>query len=242
MSDLIDRESLPTHVGIIMDGNGRWAKKRNLLRTSGHTEGLKRAKEIAKAASDIGLQFLTFYVFSTENWKRTEQEVGFLMNLIHSYLLKEFDFCKYNNVRVRLLGDRERLPENVRNDINTIEKDTENMTGLTICLAINYGGRDEIVRGVRKLVEQIKSKETTTLPDITEESISGNFDVPELPDVDFLIRTGGEKRLSNFLLWHSAYAELLFSDTLWPDYFKENFLNDIVEFQKRTRRFGAVPV
>ena len=207
MSDLFNKDALPVHVGIIMDGNGRWAKKRNLLRTNGHTEGLKRAKEIAKAASDIGLKFLTFYVFSTENWKRTEQEVGFLMNLIHSYLLKEFDFCKYNNVRVRMLGDKSRLPENVRKDIDQIEKDTENLTGLTICLAINYGGRDEIIRGV-----------------------------------DLLIRTGGEKRLSNFLMWHSAYAELLFSDTLWPDYYKEEFFKDIGEFQKRTRRFGAVPV
>ena len=237
MSDLFNKDALPVHVGIIMDGNGRWAKKRNLLRTNGHTEGLKRAKEIAKAASDIGLKFLTFYVFSTENWKRTEQEVGFLMNLIHSYLLKEFDFCKYNNVRVRMLGDKSRLPENVRKDIDKIEKDTENLTGLTICLAINDGGRDEIIRGGKKLIAEGK-----TVLDISEESISRSFDVPELPDMDLLIRTGGEKRLSNFLMWHSAYAELLFSDTLWPDYYKEEFFKDIGEFQKRTRRFGAVPV
>ncbi len=232
-----DKDALPTHIGIIMDGNGRWAKSKNLLRTKGHLEGLKRAKEIAKAASDIGLKYLTFYVFSTENWKRTAEEVGFLMDLIHSYLLKEFDFCKYNNVRVRMLGDRTRLPEKVRNDIDQIEKDTENLTGLTICLAINYGGRDELIRGVKKLIDN-NSKST----DITEESISKSFDVPELPDVDLIIRTGGEKRLSNFLMWHAAYAELLFSDTLWPNYYKEEFFQDILEFQKRTRRFGAVPV
>ena len=159
------------------------------------------------------------------------------MNLIHSYLLKEFDFCKYNNVRVRMLGDKSRLPENVRKDINKIEKDTENLTGLTICLAINYGGRDEIIRGVKKLIAEGKTES-----EISEESISKSFDVPELPDVDLLIRTGGEKRLSNFLMWHSAYAELLFPDTLWPDYYKEEFFKDIGEFQKRSRRFGAVPV
>ena len=230
----IDMDHLPVHTAIIMDGNGRWAKQRDLPRTSGHTEGLKRAKEIAKAASDLGLKFLTLYVFSTENWKRTQQEVGFLMNLIHTYLLKEFDFCKYNNIRVRLLGDRVRLPDNVQKDIEKIERDTQNMSGLTICLAINYGGQDEIVRGVKKLVAN-----GTPADLITTDAISKSFDVPELPDVDLLIRTGGEKRLSNFLMWHSAYAELLFSDTLWPDYYKEELFKDIKEFQSRTRRFGT---
>ena len=233
----INRDQLPNHVAVIMDGNGRWAKNRNLIRTNGHTEGLKRAKEIAKAASDLGLKFITFYVFSTENWKRTKEEVGFLMNLIHTYLLSEFAFCKENGIRVKLLGDRTGLPKNVQEDLNKIEKDTESFTDkLTICLAINYGGRNEIIRGIKKLIADDIDPKT-----ITEESISGSFDVPELPDVDLLIRTGGEKRLSNFLMWHSAYAELLFKDTLWPDYHKEEFYSDIAEFQKRTRRFGAVP-
>ena len=232
----INRDQLPEHVAIIMDGNGRWAKKRNMIRTNGHTEGLKRAKEIAKAASDLGLKYITFYVFSTENWKRTQEEVGFLMNLIHTYLLSEFAFCKENGIRVKLLGDRTGLPKNVQNDLNQREKDTEAFTDkLTICLAINYGGRNEIIRGVKKLVSSGINADS-----ITEELISGSFDVPELPDVDLLIRTGGEKRLSNFLMWHSAYAELLFKDTLWPDYHKEEFYSDIAEFQKRTRRFGAV--
>ena len=232
----INRDQLPEHVAIIMDGNGRWAKKRNMIRTNGHTEGLKRAKEIAKAASDLGLKYITFYVFSTENWKRTQEEVGFLMNLIHTYLLSEFAFCKENGIRVKLLGDRTGLPKNVQNDLNQIEKDTEAFTDkLTICLAINYGGRNEIIRGVKKLVSSGINADS-----ITEELISGSFDVPELPDVDLLIRTGGEKRLSNFLMWHSAYAALLFKDTLWPDYHKEEFYSDIAEFQKRTRRFGAV--
>ncbi|MBQ0038917.1 MAG: di-trans,poly-cis-decaprenylcistransferase [Treponema sp.] len=234
----INMDCLPKHVAVIMDGNGRWAKKRNLIRTNGHTEGLKRAKEIAKAASDIGLKYITFYVFSTENWKRTEQEVGFLMNLIHTHLLSEFAFCKENGIRVRLLGDRTGLPSNVQKDIAQIEKDTETFNdNLTICLAINYGGRDEIIRGMKKLIDSGVNSDK-----ITEKVISESFDVPELPDVDLLIRTGGEKRLSNFLMWHSAYAELLFKDTLWPDYHKEEFYEDIAEFQKRTRRFGAVPV
>ena len=234
----IDPAHLPQHVALIMDGNGRWAKKRNMIRTNGHTEGLKRAKEIAAAASDIGIRYITFYVFSTENWKRTEQEVGFLMNLIHTYLVGELDFFRKKQIRVKLLGDRTGLPKNVREDIDQVEKDTESFKDkLTICLAINYGGRDEIVRGVKKLVESGISADM-----INEKTISESFDIPELPDVDLLIRTGGEKRLSNFLMWHSAYAELLFSDTLWPDYYKEEFYSHIVEFQKRTRKFGAVPV
>ncbi len=231
-----DVNNLPLHVGVIMDGNGRWAKQRNLIRTNGHTEGLKRGKEIVKAASDLGLRFLTFYTFSTENWKRTEQEVGFLMNLIHKYLLSNFSFSKENNIRVRILGDKTRLPDFVQKDVNEIEESTKNFTGLTVCLAINYGGRDEIIRSVKKLIAEGKNPD-----EITESEISGHFDFPELPDADVIIRTGGEKRLSNFLMWHSAYSEFIFKDTLWPDYHKEEFYSDIVEFQKRTRRFGAVP-
>mgnify|MGYP003507034171 FL=1 len=160
------------------------------------------------------------------------------MNLIHTYLVGELDFFRKNQIRVKLLGDRTGLPKNVREDIDQVEKDTESFKDkLTICLAINYGGRDEIVRGVKKLLESGLSVDM-----INEKTISGSFDIPELPDVDLLIRTGGEKRLSNFLMWHSAYAELLFSDTLWPDYYKEEFYSNIVEFQKRTRKFGAVPV
>lgn len=233
----LDKSKIPVHVGIIMDGNGRWAKKRNLLRTNGHNEGLKRAKEIAKAARDIGVKFVTLYVFSTENWKRTEQEVGFLMNLIHIHLKNEFKFYQENGIRVRLLGDRSGLPESIQNDIDSVEHETNDFDTLTLNLAINYGGRNEIVRSVKKIIEsKIKSE------DISEKLISDNFDIKELPDVDLLIRTGGEKRLSNFLLWHAAYAEFLFTDTLWPDYKENEFYENIREFQSRSRRFGAVPV
>lgn len=230
----INSTNLPVHVGIIMDGNGRWAKQKNQLRTAGHSEGLKRAKEIAKTASDIGIKFVTLYVFSTENWKRTEQEVGFLMNLIHTHLLGELKFYIENKIRVKLLGDISGLPKSVQQDILQTERETQDFDGLTICLAINYGGRDEIVRCIKKL-------QSKNIP-ITENAINENFDIPELPDVDLLIRTGGEKRLSNFLLWKAAYAELLFTDTLWPDYKPEDFLENIREFQNRNRRFGAVPV
>ena len=220
-----------------MDGNGRWAKNRKLPRTNGHTEGLKVAKKIARAAADLGLKYVTLYVFSTENWKRTQQEVGFLMNLIHTHLCQELQFYKEHQIRVRLLGDITGLGKEIQQDILQAQEDTKNFTGLTLSLAINYGGRDEIVRGIKKMCSG------GVLPqDITEKTVSRHFDIPELPDADLLIRTGGEKRLSNFLLWHSAYAELVFSDTLWPDYTEEEFLGAIREFQKRTRRFGAVPV
>lgn len=225
--------SLPRHVGIIMDGNGRWARQRGLVRTKGHEEGLKRAKDITKAAADLGLEYVTLYVFSTENWKRTEQEVGFLMNLIHIHLLDELQFYRDNQIRVRQIGDLSGLPKNIQKDIREAEEDTKDFTGLTVVLAVNYGGRDEIVRAVNKLASSGKTS-------ISEEDISSSFDISDLPDVDLLIRTGGEKRLSNFLMWKSAYAELVFSDTLWPDYGRDEFIADIAEYQKRTRKFGAV--
>ena len=230
-------EALPVHIGIIMDGNGRWAKQRGQIRTAGHEEGLKRAKEIAKAASDLGIKYVTLYAFSTENWKRAKSEVGFLMNLIHTHLLKELKFYKENSIRVRLLGDVTGLPAIIQKDILETEEDTKDFTGLTICLAINYGGRDEIVRSIKKMI-----KEGIPEQEITEGTVSSHFDFPELPDVDLLIRTGGEQRISNFLIWQASYAEFLFTKTLWPDYNKEEFYNNIAEFQKRTRRFGAVPV
>ncbi len=233
----LDKSKLPSHVGIIMDGNGRWAKNRNLMRTNGHEEGLKRAKEITKAAADVGIPYLTLYVFSTENWKRTEQEVGFLMNLIHSHLIKELLFYKENQIRIKLLGDISGLPKAIQNDIKEAEHDTEKFSGLTLNLAINYGGRDEIIRAVKKMAAT-----NIDFNSVSESSFSSYFDVPDLPDLDLLIRTGGEKRLSNFLMWHSAYAELVFSDTLWPEYTKEHFISDLKQFQNRTRRFGAVPV
>ena len=234
---MIDPSALPVHVGIIMDGNGRWAKKQNQARTFGHTEGLKRAKEITKAASDLGIRYLTLYVFSTENWKRTQEETGFLMGLIHSHIRQELDFYRKNHLRVRLIGDRSGLPKQVQEDILQAEKDTESFDGMSICLAINYGGRDEIIRAVKKMKDSDITPES-----VTEKDFSRMFDQPDLPDADLIIRTGGEQRLSNFLMWQSAYAELIFSDILWPDYDKQAFYDDIVRFQHRNRRYGAVPL
>lgn len=233
----IDPSALPLHVGIIMDGNGRWAKKQGQPRTFGHTEGLKRAKEIAKAASDLGIRYLTLYVFSTENWKRTQEETGFLMGLIHSHIRQELDFYRENHIRVRLIGDRSGLAKQIQDDILQAEMDTRSFDGMSICLAINYGGRDEIIRAVRKMAEDGINPES-----INESDFPWLFDQPDLPDADLIIRTGGEERLSNFLMWHSAYAELVFSDILWPDYDKKAFYDDIVRFQHRNRRYGAVPV
>lgn len=230
-----DNKQPPLHIGIIMDGNGRWAQKRGLARTAGHKEGLETAKKIVKACANAGIKYVTLYTFSTENWKRAQEEVGYLMGLIKGHLRSEFEFYKANGIRIEHLGDLKGLPEDFQTEIINAKEETKNFTGLTVVLAINYGGRDEIIRSVKKIIEnQIDSDS------LTEKSISDNFDIPELPDVDFLIRTGGEKRLSNFLLWHSAYAELCFTDTLWPDYTEDELIENLNEFYKRTRRFGDV--
>lgn len=238
MSDMAQNNSnsnMPLHVGIIMDGNGRWAQKRGLVRTAGHKEGLEAAKRIVKACAELGIKYVTLYTFSTENWKRALEEVGYLMGLIKGHLRAEFEFYKANGIRIEHIGDISGLPKDVQNEILKAKEDTKNFEGLTVVLAINYGGRDEIVRSVKKIIASGLSSES-----INEKLISDNFDVPELPDVDFLIRTGGEQRLSNFLLWHCAYAEFLFTDTLWPDYSAEELKDNINVFLKRTRRFGDV--
>lgn len=230
-----DNKQPPLHIGIIMDGNGRWAQKLGLARTAGHKEGLETAKKIVKACANAGIKYVTLYTFSTENWKRAQEEVGYLMGLIKGHLRSEFEFYKANGIRIEHLGDLKGLPEDVQTEIINAKEETKNFTGLTVVLAINYGGRDEIIRSVKKIIEKQIDSDS-----LTEKSISDNFDIPELPDVDFLIRTGGEKRLSNFLLWHSAYAELCFTDTLWPDYTEDELIENLNEFYKRTRRFGDV--
>lgn len=227
---------LPEHVAIIMDGNGRWAKQRGLARSQGHKEGLNSAKRIVAQAASLGIEYITLYTFSTENWKRTQEEVGYLMTLIKGHLRAEFQFYKDNGIKIEHIGDLSGLPKDVQKEILNAKKDTEHFTGTTCVLAINYGSRDEIVRGIKKLVENNVKTE-----DITEKLISDSLDIKGLPDVDLMIRTGGEERLSNFLLWQCAYAEFLFTDTLWPDYTENEFIEDIIKFQKRNRRFGAVP-
>lgn len=230
-----ETSTLPVHIGIIMDGNGRWAKLRNLPRTKGHREGLNVAKQIVKAASDLGIKFVTLYTFSTENWKRTQEEVGYLMTLIKKHLSSEFNFYKENKIRIEHIGDITALPMDVQTEIKNAKNDTKDFTGTTVLLAINYGGKDEIIRGIKKLAAQKKD-----FSSITEQDLSLALDTKNIPDIDLLIRTGGELRLSNFLLWQAAYAELIFTDTLWPDYTKEEFIKNIQTFQHRTRRFGGI--
>lgn len=228
----IKTAQIPAHIAIIMDGNGRWAKQKNLPRTSGHKEGLEVAKKIVKAAKDIGVKYITLYTFSTENWKRTQDEVGYLMGLIKNHLRAEFKFYKDNDIRVKHIGNLDGLPKEIQEEINSTVEECKDFNSLTVVLAINYGGKDEIIRATNKAVKENKI--------LTEDNFTDFFDLPEMPDVDLIIRTGGEKRLSNFLLWHGAYAELDFVDTLWPDYNEECFYNSIKEFQRRNRRFGGV--
>jgi len=228
--------TLPTHIGIIMDGNGRWAKKRGLPRTAGHKEGLSAAKRIVATAAELGIKYVTLYTFSTENWKRAQEEVGYLMNLIHIHLRAEFEFYKKNGIRVDHIGNLDGLPKDVKEEIIKAKQDTANFTGTTCILAINYGSRDEIIRGIKKIAESNKD-----INSITEADFAKFLDTGDAPDVDLLIRTGGEQRLSNFLLWQCAYSEFIFTNTLWPDYSSEEFISDIQQFQKRNRRFGAVP-
>ena len=230
----LDKNNLPLHVAITMDGNGRWATQRKLPRSAGHDKGLHTVKTIVKVASDLGIKHLTLYIFSTENWKRAEAEVGFLMNLIHTHLKQELDFYRENGIKLNHIGDLSALPPAIKQDIIDAIDDTKNFTGMILNLAINYGGRDEIIRGVKKIIASGIKEE-----DVTEELITKSLDMPQSPDVDLLIRTGGEKRLSNFLLWHIPYAEQIYIDTLWPDYTGEQFYDNIKEFQSRSRRFGA---
>lgn len=229
-----DKMTVPVHVGIIMDGNGRWAQRRNLPRTAGHSEGLKAVKKVVACAAEIGVKYLTLYTFSTENWKRTEEEVGFLMGLVTRHLRAEYKFYKEHGIRIRHIGEISRLPQEVQNEMMIAEEETSGYNSMTVVLAINYGGRDELIRAIKRLSSKVASG------DICEEDISKAFDVPELPDADIIIRTGGEQRLSNFLLWQSAYSELFFTDTLWPDFTTDDFLSIVDSFKKRDRRFGAV--
>lgn len=237
---LENKDNLPSHIAIILDGNGRWATERNLPRSSGHDQGLKTIKEIVKVASDLGIRNLTLYVFSTENWKRAESEVGFLMNLIHKHLRSELSFYKENQIKLNHLGDITRLPENIQEDIKDAVNDTNSFTGMIVNLCINYGGRDEIIRGIKNYIAFNKDKSIEELiENINEKNFNQYLDMPLSPDVDLVIRTGGEQRLSNFLLWHVPYAEFVYSNTLWPDYSEDDFYDAIKQFQKRNRRFGA---
>ncbi len=231
---MVAGKAVPAHAGIIMDGNGRWAKARGLPRTEGHREGLRVAKRIIRAAEDLGIRYLSLYTFSTENWKRAAEEVSFLMSLITRHLRSEFDFYRDNHIRIVHSGDAAGLPEDVREAIRSVMADTSGYDGITVNLAINYGGRDEIVRAARKLLRG-------GAVDVSEDGFRAFLDAPDLPDPDLVIRTGGDMRLSNFLLWESAYAELYFSEKLWPDWSEEDLKKAVDSYSGRERRYGGTP-
>lgn len=229
--DKVSFEVLPNHLGIIMDGNGRWAKKRGLPRTAGHKQGGETFRTISNACTEIGIKHVTFYAFSTENWKRPQEEVDTLMGYFKDYLLEaKRDFVKAGNNRIIFIGDRDALSDDLRQLMDEAEKETESHTGTIVYLAINYGGRQEIVSAVNKLIKEGKTE-------ITEEDISNNlFTVPEC---DMIIRPSGEQRLSNFLLWQAAYSEFWYSNVLWPDFTVEDLYSALRDFEKRNRRFGG---
>jgi len=225
-------------VAIIMDGNGRWAKARNLPRTAGHQRGAEAVKRVAKAAVEVGVSYLTLFGFSSENWNRPAEEVNDLMGLLRYYLRSEISYLHENGVRLRVIGDRARLDPDIVDLITDAEDQTAGNTRLNLTIALSYGGRAEITQAARLLAEHVATGQLR--PDqITQESFARHLFTSSLPDPDLLIRTSGEKRISNFLLWQAAYAEFIFLDTLWPDFSKEDFEDAVQEYQRRERRYGT---
>lgn len=234
----IDKELMPKHIAIIMDGNRRWTKEKGLEPKLGHKAGAEKLEEIAAYANEIGLKYMTVYAFSTENWKRTKEEVGALMILLRTYLDKFLNKESLRNIKIRVLGNIEGLDEGLRDSINKIVEKSKNNTGLTLNIAFNYGGRDEIVRAVKNISEKVKNGETD-VNEIDEQLVSDNLYTSNEPDPDLLIRPGGELRISNFLLWQLAYTEFLFIDKYWPDFSKQDLLDAIKVFETRNRKFGG---
>ena len=234
----LDKENFPKHIAIIMDGNRRWAKAKGMPGKAGHKEGAKTLEKIVRYANKIGLGYITVYAFSTENWKRTEDEVGALMTLLQNYLDDYSKRADTENIRVKILGDISVLSEGMQKSINNCMERTKNNTGVTFNIALNYGGRNEIVSAVKNIAKEVKDG-NLEIEDITEEVISNNLYTKGEPDPDLVIRTSGELRTSNFLPWQIVYSEFVFLDKLWPDFTEEDIDNAILEFQKRNRKFGG---
>lgn len=230
---------IPKHIAIILDGNRRWAKKRMLPSKMGHKQGGKNVETICEEAYKMGVEYLTVYAFSTENWKRQDEEVDAIMGILRDYLKNCIKTSRKNNMRVRILGDRSRLDEDIQNTIRELEENSANNTGLNFQVALNYGGRDELVRAFADIVSDIEDGKVDK-NDLSEELISRYLDTKDIPDPDLLIRTSGEERLSNFLLWQIAYAEFYFTEVLWPDFDKKELEKAIAYYNKRDRRFGGV--
>lgn len=232
----IQKDKLPEHVAIIMDGNGRWAKKLGNIRLFGHNAGVKSVREVTEASAELGIKYLTLYAFSTENWNRPKAEVQGLMTLLAKTLAEELETFARNNVRLRIIGG-EGLPDNVRNALLQAEKNTADNTGLTLVLALSYSSRWELTKAVADIAQKVEQG-VMKADEINQETISQHLSTNFMPDPELLIRTSGEYRISNFLLWQIAYSELYFTDVLWPDFKKEHFYEALVDYQNRERRFG----
>lgn len=239
MNQNLDGMVIPRHVALILDGNGRWAKKRGLPRTMGHKEGCVTVEKTVAVAARMGIEYLTVYGFSTENWKRSSDEVGALMQLFRFYMVRLLKIASANNVRVKMIGDRTRFDQDIIDGINRLERETKDNTGLTFVIAVNYGGRDELTRAVRKLAADCCAGKLEPSA-ITEQVVNSYLDTADIPDPDLLIRTSGELRLSNYLLWQLAYTELYVTDCLWPDFNQEELEKAILSYNRRDRRFGGV--
>jgi undecaprenyl diphosphate synthase len=229
----------PKHVAIIMDGNGRWAAQRGLPRTEGHRRGVESTKECVRAAADIGISYLTLFSFSSENWKRPAIEVTYLMGLLRRFIRRDLAELHENNVRLRVIGSEDRVPSDLITMLRESVNLTSGNTGLELIIAFNYGSRDEIVRAAKRLAERVQLGELTP-QDITQEMLADQFDTAGIPDPDLIIRTSGEQRISNFLLWQCAYSEFLFVDNFWPDFTRQTLENAIAAYQLRERRFGGL--
>lgn len=231
--------NIPNHVAIILDGNGRWAKAKGMPRNYGHIQGAKTVEEICEVAYNMGIQYLTVYAFSTENWNRPKDEVDALMKLLRNYMKNCLKRATKNNMCVRVIGEKSRLDDDIRESIEELEEATKNNTGLHFTIAINYGGRDELVRGTRELAERVAKGELKP-EDITEEMMSNSLDTAGYPDPDLLIRTCNEQRISNFLLWQLAYTEFYFTSVAWPDFSKEELEKAVEAYNHRDRRYGLL--
>lgn len=235
----MDEKKIPQHVAIILDGNGRWAKKRFLPRNMGHVQGAKVVEQICEDAYNLGIKYLTVYAFSTENWKRPEDEVKALMKLLDKYLKNCLERSKKNNMRVKVIGDISQLSEKLQKQILELEEKSADCTGLTFTVALNYGGRNELIRAMKKMTNDVKNGILES-DDISEEIFSNYLDTKGIPDPDLMIRTSGEQRISNYLLWQLAYTEFYFTDVLWPDFNKKELEKAIAYYGERDRRYGGV--
>ncbi len=239
MGDRLEGKVIPEHIAMILDGNGRWAKKRGLPRVMGHKAGCEAVERIVRVCADLGVKYLTVYGFSTENWKRSSEEVGALMDLFRVYLKKLLKVAREENCRCLMIGDKTRFAPDIIAGIDELTEETRQNSGMTFIIAINYGGRDELRRAVEKIVNEAKRRDSDSFSAVTEQMISNSLDTAGIPDPDLLIRTSGELRVSNFLLWQIAYSEIYVTETLWPDFDKKALEDAVLSYNTRDRRFGG---